>query len=84
MKCIIAIIVIVFLMGLTAYCVYKLTTCENYTKMKDLGKFPINIPNTLLLKGDADIDITENKYDAGHRYRHRRRYNFLGSKYRTI
>lgn len=59
-------------MLLTTYYVYKLTNREHYIKMKDLGKFPINTPHILMLK-KRDNDKPENKYDAGYRYRQRRR-----------
>lgn len=74
MKCnsIITIITIVFIIGLSSYCVYNLNKCEKYIKIKDLD---IINPNNLMLKEERERSKTgpENKYDS-HLYKKRKRY----------
>lgn len=56
--------------------IYKMFTCEKYKKLRDIGDFPINGIKSLKTTGNDS-----HKYD-GHRYKQRRRYNFLSQQNR--
>jgi hypothetical protein len=65
--------------GLIVFGIYKIATCEKYKRLRDIGYFPIDI----IARGKrrSGADEADNKYD-GHRYKQRRRYNFLSQQNR--
>jgi hypothetical protein len=65
---IITIISAILLIGLTGYCMYRYTKCENYRKLKFLGNFPLDVTN-MRGKFRPSRDSPEDKYDSYHRYK---------------
>jgi hypothetical protein len=73
---------IIATIGLIIFGIYKMFTCEKYKKLRDIGDFPIKTygkDNNNYRNNDSNND--SNKYD-GHRYKQRRRYNFLSQQNR--
>jgi len=66
---------VIILLGVTVYYTHKLATREKYKKLRDTGIFPIQIGNVT----GVPIQESSHKYD-GHRYRQKRRYNFLSQR----
>lgn len=69
-----AIIVIVLL---TAAAVTGYVKREKYMRLRNIGKFPLHNLNEKRLKSNKPI----HKY-SGHRYKQKRRYNFLSQQSR--
>ena len=66
----------VILLFVLVYLIYRLTSHEKYTRMRDIGYFPISYQPHVKA---PSVMKSKNKYD-GHRYRQKRRRNFLGQR----
>ena len=73
-KCILVILTIVIVL-ITTFILCNCVSREKYKLLRHLGLFPLNPVKKIRILGDE----TEHKY-SGHRYKHRRRYNFLGQR----
>lgn len=70
---------ITLITSLIIFSVYKIFSREKYTKLKNIGYFPL-LYNKTKKRFPIDIDI-DHKY-SGHRYKQKRRYNFLSQQNR--
>jgi hypothetical protein len=69
---------ITLIFGLVIFGVYEIFSREKYTKLKNMGYFPI-FP-TFPTKKSITMEL-DHKY-SGHRYKQKRRYNFLSQQNR--
>lgn len=67
---------IVATIGLIIFAVYKMATCEKYKTLREIDDFPIDFS---VKKRASPEDEYHHKYD-GHRYKQKRRYNFLSQQ----
>jgi hypothetical protein len=70
------IILIIFIFIFFIIFTFRYFKKEKYTKLRDIGKFPLNFIKKKSLKNTKK---TRNKY-SGHRYNQSRRYNFLSQQ----
>jgi hypothetical protein len=69
---------VVATIGLVIFGIYNIITFEKYKKLSQIGYFPIDFS---VKKRASPEDEYHHKYD-GHRYKQKRRYNFLSQQNR--
>jgi hypothetical protein len=65
----------IIILGSIIYGIYKITVCEKYKTLRDLGMFPISYNHPTKTASSTEFS---HKYDNNHRYKQRKRYHSKG------